>query len=275
MNPTHETCRCGRPTRDAAYVCEDCLDLLARALGEVPWLAEELDTTVARQIGVDYRRLGGAKGGKKPAEMPSPANMVASEARTHLHALLVSWVRLCQSEHVRHRATSDDTPADNLIALSRWMMNRVDGLGLHEAGSDAVEEIESAVAHCRRLIDRPADRQYLGHCESCEGGRIYSTPGSDLTTCHGCDARVKADIVKGRLIRELEDRLCTAAEIAHLSTYLGLRSDREQVRKRINQWAKRGSLLGSPSVTGESTFRFGEVYTRLMKHENELVVRAG
>ena len=69
--------------------------------------------------------------------------------------------------------------------------------------------------------------------------------------------------MRARLLGELDDRLCTAAEIAHLSTYLGLKADREQVRKRINQWNKRGLITEHPGVTDEVTFRFGEVYERL------------
>ena len=84
-------CRCGRPTRDAAYVCDYCADQLARALGDVPWLANELEVTITRQKGVDYRRVGGGSGGKKANERPLPPVWGASEARTHLKALLVSW----------------------------------------------------------------------------------------------------------------------------------------------------------------------------------------
>src|SRR5689334_20695038 len=94
-------CRCGRPTRDAAYGCDACGDDLARALGDVPWLDEELEVTITRQQGIDYRRSGGGKGGKKPAERPLPGNWTASEARTHLKALLVLWTRLCDEEDVR------------------------------------------------------------------------------------------------------------------------------------------------------------------------------
>jgi hypothetical protein len=36
MSATTSECRCGRPTRDDAYVCEDCGSSLARALGDVP-----------------------------------------------------------------------------------------------------------------------------------------------------------------------------------------------------------------------------------------------
>lgn len=267
-------CRCGRPTRQGHVVCETCLTDLERALGDVPWLDSELEVTITRQKGVDYRRVGGGKGGRKPAEAPSPANWGASEARTHLRALLVSWTLLCAEEGVRRKGGADDLPADELGALSRWLMTRVDGLGLHDAGPDAVDEITSAVAHCHRLIDRPADRQYLGTCEVC-AGRLYARPGSAWATCYDCHATTNAEVVRKNLLEELDDRLCTAAEIARLSTYLGLRADREVVRKRINQWSSRGVIAEHPGVTDEVTFRFGEVYAMLAAAEYGVSKAAG
>jgi hypothetical protein len=256
-------CRCGRPTRDAAYVCDDCGDELARALGDVPWLDEELEVTISRQKGVDYRRVGGGKGSQKAAERPLPPAWGASEARTHLKALLVSWALFCASEGIRSSDPRSEMPDDTLSALSRWMIWRVDGLALHDIGPDAVEEITSAVAHCHRLIDRPADRQYLGTCPTCQSGRLFTRSASTWATCEECDTGHDAAEIRTKLLRDLDDRLCTAAEIAHLSTYLGLKADREQVRKRINQWATRKVITEHPGVTDEVTFRFGEVYDKL------------
>lgn len=264
-------CRCGRPTRDEAYVCEDCGDSLARALGDVPWLTEQLDISVTGQKGVDYRRVGGSKGGKKATERPSPVSWGPSEARGHLRSLLVSWVLFCSSEGVRHQSVGNDLPDDDLIAMSRWMLNRVDGLLLHDIGSEAVDEITDAVAKCHRLVDRPAERQYLGNCEvdpeTCPTGRVYSRPGSKWARCDTCGTTVDADVIRARLLTELDDRLCTAAEIARLSTYLGLKADRDTVRKRINQWHARGLLAAHPVITDEVTFRFGTVYARLASAE--------
>lgn len=259
-------CKCGRPTRDNAYVCDHHGDELARALGEIPWLDDELQTTTARQAGVDYRKLGGGKGGKKPAEMPSPANMAASEARGHLKSLLVSWALFCASEGIRSADPRQELPADDLPALSRWLLWRVDGLTLHEIGYDAVDEITNTVAQCHRIIDRPADKQYLGPCDQCDhDGGLYATPGGTWATCNQCQAVTDAEALRAGLLRELDDRLCTAAEIARLSTFLGLKADREQVRKRINQWARRGLLDGHGD--DDPRFRFGVVYERLLRSE--------
>ena len=158
------TCRCGRPTRDAAYFCDTCGDSLTQALSEMAWLEEELETTITRTKGVDYRTAGGTRG----AEKPSPVNWGASEARTHLRAVLVSWVRYSDEEGVRNASPHPGLPTDTLTAMSAWLLWRVDGLSLLDIGPDAVDEITDAVAHCHRLIDRPADRQYLGPCDACD-----------------------------------------------------------------------------------------------------------
>ena len=263
-------CRCGKPTRDAAYFCDDCGDLLARSLGEVPWLDEQLEVTVTRTSGIDYRTLGGAKA----TGTPSPVHWAASEARTHLKALLVSWVLFCEAERIRSSDANQGLPADNLPALSRWMLWRVDGLALHDIGPEAVDEITEAVQTCHRLIDRHPERQYLGGCDVCGTGRIYARPGSKWAVCDGCDAGTDAEAVRVKMLAQLDDRLCTAAEIARLSTYLGLKADREQVRKRINQWHKREQIEAHAAFSDDPAFRFGEIYAMLVASEYQPSVKS-
>jgi hypothetical protein len=254
-------CRCGKPTKDAAYFCEDCANELHKALGDVPWLDEELETTISGQRGVDYRTMG-AQGGSEP---PSPVHWGASEARVHLKALLVSWALFCESEGIRHQSHHDGLPEDNLTALSRWLIWRIDGLALHDIGPEAVDEITSGVAHCHRLIDRPADRQYLGHCPEAEcEGRLYARPNGTFAVCDNCERGVEAEVIRKQLLDELEDRLCTASEIARLSTYLGLKAGREQVRNRINQWHKRERIVSESMFEDAPAFRFGTIYEMLV-----------
>lgn len=262
-------CRCGRPTRDAAYGCDTCADSLSYALNDVPMLDEELEVTTTRQQGIDYRRVGGGSGGKKASERPSPVVWSAADARAHLKALLVSWALLCHEDSITNSSPDEGLPADTLPALSRWLLWRVDGLMLHKIGLEAIDEITDAVAHCRRLIDRPADRQYLGNCDGCEGGRLYAAHGGKVARCSTCDAKIEAEVLRAKLLKQLDDRLCTAAEIARLSTYLGLKADREQVRKRINQWHKRDQIEAHAAFSDDPAFRFGEVYTKLVATEYE------
>lgn len=284
-----QTCRCGRPTRDHAYACDDCADKLQKALGEVPFVDTELETSAAKQKGVDYRRQGGGKGGKAApvgnkrihgdqtqdpltldapdlgaASQPDPANMAAADARAHLKALLVSWALYCHTEGVRNSDPRDGLPADNAPALSRWLMWRVDGLMLHDIAADAIDEIHDAVTAGLRIIDRPADKQYLGDCTGCQVGRLYAPPNGTWARCNTCDTVTSADPVREALMRKLDDRLCTAAEIADLSIYMGLHASREQVRNKVNVWHKRDTIQAASRVGEAPLFKFGDVSRMLI-----------
>lgn len=260
-------CRCSKPTRDDAYVCDDCGDSLSRVLGEVPWLTEELEVTISRQKGVDYRSVGGSSGGKKASERPSPVAWGASEARTHLKALLVSWALFCSAEGVRNSSPSPDMPADNLPALSRWLMWRVDGLTLHEIGPDAVEEITSAVAHCHRLIDARPDRWYAGPCNAEGDGRecgvdLYAKSASGDVRCETCGATYDVVARRSWLLEAAEDRLADAATIARSVSWLGaLPLNATRVRK----WAERGRIVAKAHDGDRPLYRIGDAIDLLAK----------
>jgi hypothetical protein len=260
---SEQTCQCGKPVRDTLTLCDPCTDDLGKALGDIPWLVEQLEITATKAKGVDYRGVGGGKGGKKPAETPLPVHWGASEATTHLRALLVSWSLFCHQEDVATTDMRPGLPDDNLIAMSRWLLWRVDGLARHELGPDALDELTSAVAHCERVIDRHADRQYLGQCDGCNLGDLWAKPGGEWATCDHCEIATVADEVREHLVNTMRDSLRPAAEIARLSTYLGLRSTRERTLSRITTWAKRGRIISTTKIDGHAAYRFGDVYDLL------------
>ena len=222
-------CRCGRPTRDEAYACDKCGDDLAKALGDVPWIDEQIDITITRQKGATYD--GSSVAG---AEVPSPVNWAASDAREHLRGILVLWVRLCAEEHVRSEYGNRGLPTDDLPAISRWLLWRVDGLLLHEAGCDAVDEITSAVAHCHRLIDRPPERHYVGPCKGCKRD-LYTPALQKAATCGLCGETTSTEDMQAQLTNELATRLVTAREGATLLSRFGL----ETKQGTIDKWHER------------------------------------
>lgn len=257
-------CPCGTPTRDDATLCDRHAGELTQALAEVPFLAQELETSMAREkssAGV----AGGATGGLHYDEQ-------AGDALRALHACLVGWVRFCDAENIRHQSPRDELPADTLAALSRWLLWRVDGLTFHELGADAWEEITNACADARRVAFRkPLPRVYLGVCtrvidsEEC-GHAVYAVKGTEVGRCVAPDCRMEYAVGESqqRLEAHLDSRLCTAAEIARLSTYLGLDAGRERVRKQINLWHKRGRIAAhSTTEAGDPRFQYGEVRVML------------
>jgi hypothetical protein len=69
-----------------------------------------------------------------------------------LRAHIVSWVLLIAEER------GLPLPADNLEAMSRWMLHHTEWLRHHEAGSEAIDEIVGDVDKARKVIDRPPHR---------------------------------------------------------------------------------------------------------------------
>ena len=255
---TETTCRCGKPTRDDAYVCDTCADRLSIALGEIPWLDDELETTITRQKGATYD--GSPSRG---AETPSPVHWGASEARGHLRAVLVSWVRFCAEEGIRNASPHQGVPDDDLPAISRWLMWRVDGLTFHDIGPEAVDEITDAVAKCHRIVDRRPDRQYLGICsaENEETGEpctaeLYARAGARVVSCPACEVEWDIDTRRKVLLDRAEDVLATAAEISRAVSWLGaapLTSD------RVRQWAARERItVRGHDRQGRPLYRVGD-----------------
>lgn len=253
-------CKCGRETRDEAYVCDSCADQLARSLGDIPWLAEELEVTISRQKGVDYRGIGGGKGAKKAFERPSPVVWGASEAKDHLKAVLVSWALYSHQEGVRNSNPHDGLPDDTLEALSRWLLWMVDGLTFDEIGPDAVDEITDAVAKCYRLIDSRPDKWYAGPCNAeldageC-GCDLYANAARGEVKCGNCGATYDVAARRKWLLEAAEDRLADAATLARSVSWLGaLPLNAARVRK----WAQRGRIVVKGHDGTKPLYRIGD-----------------
>lgn len=265
------TCRCGKPTRDQRYVCDTCASRFEWALASVPFLDDELDTGMTRQ------KAAALNGGAPSAEKGLPWHDKAAEARRDLHAILVLWVRFATEEHVR--GAPGQQPSDNLRSLSAWLMHAIDGLTLHDIGPEAVDEVTNAVAECRRIVFWKRKQQtYLGTCgiplEDEDGelvgkdcpGEVYADPDADVGYCDDCKRGHTVVIRRGELEQKLDDRLCTPAEIARLSTYLGLDADRNVVRKRVHYWHWHKRITPSMHAeNGDPMFRYGEVRALLYR----------
>lgn len=252
------TCRCGQPTRDAAYVCETCADRLSRALGDVPALVDELEVTITKQ------RALPTEGGSAASETALPWHEKAADARRALHGLLAMWSRFCEEEHVRHsspRVRPLDEHDDNLVALSRWLLWRVDGLTLHDIGPEAVEEITDAVAECHRIIDRRPDRWYAGPCTETTddlrecGADLYARRTVGEVRCRDCGAVYDVEKRRRWLLDEAEDRLADAATVARAVSWLGA----EPLNPgRVRKWAERGRITAKGHDGRRPLYRIGD-----------------
>lgn len=253
-------CRCGTPTRDNASLCDPHASQLTQALAEVPFLAEQLEISRTRQ-----RASGGTAGS---GDNTVPWDEKASQAIQALHATLHTWVRFCDEEHIPHQSPNRDLPADDDKAMSRWLMWRVDGLTLHELGPDAWEEITNSTADARRVVFRkPKPKVYLGACTvtlnhvEC-GHAVYANQGDLNGRCVSPDCRTEYPVKEShaRLLKALDDRLLTAADVATTATYMDLPVARDRIRKQINTWHKRGRLTThGTDENNDPLFNFGTV----------------
>lgn len=257
-------CRCGKPARDDGWLCDACIATFDRTLGDLGALDDELAITITRQ------RATGATESGRGATTGLPWHERAAEAQRALHGLLVTWVRFCIEEDVR--GPHIDAPADKIAALASWLSTRLHGLALLDIGPEALDEITDAAAECHRIVFwKRRNRIYLGPCgadsedydEPCPG-EVYAEEGEPVGYCDLCGQGATVAVKRSAMEADLDARLYTAAEIAHLATYLGLDVPREQVRRRVLYW-HRHKLIEQRSVTADGwpMFRYGEVRTRL------------
>lgn len=265
-------CRCGKPTRDEAWICDPCVETFTNTLADLGALDIEVQTTMTRMRGLPTEGNS-----SKSAETPLPWHDKAANARRVLNGLLSTWVRFCEEEDVRGPAAG--FPSDTIPSKAAWLASRVPGLALLDIGPECVDEITDAAAECHRLVFwKRRNRVYLGPCgvveadeygEDCEPcpGDVYADEGEPVGFCEVCGQGVTVVVRQGDLNQRLDDRLCTAAEIARLSTFLGLDQPRETVRKRVLYWHrhKRIAQRGTDTETTPPapTFRYGEVKVML------------
>lgn len=267
-------CRCGQPTQDEAWLCPTCEDRFLGTLADLPALDEELSVTITRQ------RAAGAAGTPRGATNSLPWHETASDARRALHGLLVSWVRFCTEENVRGKRMDD--PVDRIDSLATWLASRVHGLALLDIGPEAMDEITDAAAECHRIVFwKRRNRVYLGPCgvtreqpnpdtgfiggteDPCPG-EVYAEEGEPVGYCDLCGDGATVAVKRSAMEKDLDSRLYTAAEIARLSTYLGLDVPREQVRRRVLYWHRHKLVeQRSTNLEGLPLFRYGEVRGRL------------
>lgn len=264
---TNDACGiCTRPTRDSAYACDSCGDTFANDLKAlVDWLDEDLETSVGGAKGVEYKhgRLSGG-GGDEGLRV----NWRAAKLYRELQRALCDAVDRCLEARIRHVSTSDAEPARTVSAMAEWLRWRVDGMALDIQGPRHVKVIGDLVDQAKEIVFwTPPERQFLGDCNLCGEGDVYVEGGAEEAYCSRCEKAFPAEVLRVELVTKLHDRLMTAAEIAKLSTYLGLRDDRGRVEGRIRSWRHRGRIVSHGGDGEAGRYRFGDVYLLLVARE--------
>ena len=255
--PSRGPLRCavhGVPIHDAT-LCSRCTWDVERDLGDVPALVDELDLTLSRQTAIGYREGG------RSAETALPFNVSASDVRDNLKATLVGWVRDL------HEQTPDAAwPDDTAAACSRWLLARIGDIRVHPAGDQLRDEIGYAVGEARRIVDRPADRMYVGPCRSDVDGvicaeELYAKLGDDTIKCRACGTRHDTSERRAWLLAAVDDQLAHATLAARAVSGLGVDVTPERIRK----WKERGRIMPhSVDREGRPLYRIEDVVALAM-----------
>lgn len=271
------TCACGRPVADQARLCAGCTERLARDLGDIGALAEEVTTTRLRQS-----RTGGQATGvlSRSYERPLPWDERASEAADVLRSTVVAWVRIVVEER------GATCPTDDMADMGRTLLASLEWLRHHEAADEAADEIGHAVRHVRRVIDLAPEKVFFGPCNSVEyidgnpdpscdpcPADLYGREGVSAVVCGQCQTQHDVGDIRGRLYDAAQDRLATAAEMSRFLTYFGqVVNDKPLTAARIRKWASRRTeekppvlLAHAHDKDGRPLYRVGDVVALLEK----------
>lgn len=261
MTDTNATpaCPCGRPIIDNSYLCHRCTDVLERDLGDIPALADEVETTRLRQSRTGGQAIGGGHG----SERPLPWDQRPVDASNALKVSLVGWVRIVTDER------GGAWPADTLTALSRHLLANLKWLRHRPEVHDAKTEIGPLVHKLRATIDTRPERTYYGPCGSVEYGSdgkpilcaarcptdLYAHPKATTATCQTCATEIDLTERREWLLSEVEEQLAHAQLLGRALSSLG----RPVPDATIRSWVARGRLTPRGHDHQRALYRVGDV----------------
>lgn len=219
-------------------------------------LVEELDITITRTDCIGTASLGVLVGGG--GETPQVFHPKASDLQGVLRSVTRYWGLTFRNLHP-HLTWPGGERAD---VIARWMLLFPDLLSEHPHAGMMVTDIGSIVGRVFRVIDRPADRVFIGPC----GGQIsvdrqcdeslYGIAGRSHLRCRGCGvvwdlAERRADL-KARAV----DTLAPASDMVGFETVFG----REVTADMLNSWKRRGMITThGVDGRGRALFRVGDI----------------
>lgn len=282
---TRPTChRCGTLTREGATLCVKHTHTLDVALGNIAAYWTDLDTlrTKTTRYGQANRGGKGAKGKTMPLGIDlrfapvtrdDQGRVLTGQATlvmTTVRDTLITWVRTCID------TWGGTLPAGRATAVCAHLQSNLFAISGQDWADTMLTDLLDAERQLRQLVDRPPAMIYAGTCFVCacvnQHVPLYAREGDTEVTCPSDDCGMTYDVATRReaMVADIESRLCTAAEIASLATYLELLEDRDRVRKRINLWAHRGVIQPDQiNHDGEPLYAFGPVVDRLRQGDLE------
>lgn len=266
-------CACGQPTA-GAWLCPRCEKTLRVSLGKVADHYADMETVRARQT-----RYGVPGKGAPGKTMPLPVDLrfVApsdaterdewqipgregrgTAAMSAARNTITTWVRTTLDEfpplagptctdclHLTcHEIKRRTHPRDNIGSCCDYLERMLHTISARHWAPQMLAELLTIESELRRIVDRPPELKFLGVCPECQES-VYAVEHAVTGTCRGCGAEYDTEASRLALTDALDDQLLTAAEIASMSTYLGLDAPRERIRMRVAQWHKRGRIAAA------------------------------
>lgn len=252
------TCPVCDAPQDAGLLCHTCTTRLERDLGDVAAIVADLDVSMSKQARI------GAGGSGGLARERSPMNVGAMEAGDNLANVLTTWAR-----DVRPYTVLGNEAMKPAYVASRILLANVDLVRRHPAVNELVDEIHDAVAQARRVVDRPADRIYLGQCyvetEGPDGmvtcyAELWASPGASEVRCKVCGMTHPVTERRVWLMEKAADMLVSAKDA---SSYLGEVGGINVTQASIRGYVHRGKLAYRAPVDAKR-FRLGDLLTVLV-----------
>lgn len=258
MSGTEMVCPVCSARQDAGLLCASCTDALEHTIGNVRSLVADLDVTLSKQARIGTPGKGGL------AREKSPVHFGALEAGTNLLTVLDAWARGIVAMHATQPRTY--VHVSTATSAAAFLLGRIDELRRHPDVDKLVTEVNEAVQKARNVIDRPADRQYLGQCATVlpdEYGQdvectaeLWAKVNAETATCRLCG--IQHDVAERRnsLIERAKPLIVTVKQACE---YIGELGGITVNAKSIRTWIERDKLTDHSGGVGERTIRLGDL----------------
>lgn len=246
-----------------SLLCHNDTSRLERELGDVAAIVGELDITLSKQARI------GVAGAPGLARERTPINVGAMMAADNLGNVLTTWARDLSGD----RWSAASYPGEGTRWAAWSLLRHIPEIRRHPVVTDLVDEITDAIKQARQIIDRPADKQYLGQClvpTPDEEGRdvtcledVYASPTASHARCKVCGMTHDVSERRKALLDKAEDRLFTVVEAAQIiGSYGELRITESTIRNYISG----GKIVYHGKVKGASVIRMGDLMDVIRKH---------
>lgn len=260
---------CDRPVGDRLTLCTFCGNRLRAELLSVPGVLADLATMRAGQARFSSGRVGSRSTDAALPIQTAGAELRGDRAYTRLETAVGGWARVLSehlrveipigarglmqlalngrvlpidraatihrtpdgkyARLIRRHPDALTSPATPLEQAAVWMACHPHQLRAHEAAHEMITEIVGALTALRRVVDRPAEMNYLGPCRTVlDGGQdcgfvLRAERGKTDVQCGRCKEIFYVADLQAKAREIAEDRLYTRREMHGVLAAIGTR----------------------------------------------------